>query len=466
MKQWLIIALSGFLSGCATFKSEPLNPASNGARLENRTLTETAVREFLEVNLNRRFSEWPPTAWDFEALAGAAIFYHPSLELARAQWRVALGGDRTAAGRLNPTISAVPGYNFSAANGAVPWIPSLSFDIPIETAGKRGYRRARAAQLSESARLNLVSVAWQVRAEVRTGLIDYIAARNREALLRQENVIHDQLILGLEQRVLAGSMARSELIPVRLARAKIQLELADARRQRADALVRLAGAMGVSVRSLDGLEFGYDLFAEPANVTQLLSPEARGGALKSRADILASLQEYAASQSALQLEVAKQYPDVHLGPGYQYDQGDHKFTFALTLELPLLNQNQGPIAEAEARRKESAARFNALQSKVIGELDHASTAYRIAQENLTALASIAANQQAQNEAVKAQVKAGAADPLDVLTSKLEQVLGELVKLDGQAKMHQAFGAVEAAIQSPIGGVSAAVMDQTRKESQP
>jgi outer membrane protein TolC len=97
--------------------------------------------------------------------------------------------------------------------------------------------------------------------------------------------------------------------------------------------------------------------------------------LQGRSDIQSALAEYAAAEADLQLQIAKQYPDVHLSPGYQYDQGDNKWSLGVTFELPLLNQNQGPIAEARARRLESAARFTELQAKVIGEIDRASAAY-------------------------------------------------------------------------------------------
>ena len=65
----------------------------------------------------------------------------------------------------------------------------------------------------------------------------------------------------------------------------------------------------------------------------------------------------------LRLEIARQYPDLHLNPGYEFDQADSKWALGLSIELPLLNQNQGPIAEAEARRLESAARFESLQAR-------------------------------------------------------------------------------------------------------
>ena len=93
--------------------------------------------------------------------------------------------------------------------------------------------------------------------------------------------------------------------------------------------------------------------------------------MQNRPDILASLSEYAAAQSAVQLEIAKQYPDVHLGPGYEYDQGQNKWALGLSVELPVRNRNQGPIAEAQAKREEAAARFIDLQARVIAEIDRA-----------------------------------------------------------------------------------------------
>ena len=459
----LTITLAGLLAGCVRFEPEPLNPADNGAALESRNLADPQLRTFLETNLQGQISSWPLKSWNFDALTLAAFFYHPSLELARAQWQVALGGNKTASAHPNPTLSVIPGYDFSATGGMSPWIPAITLDFPIETAGKRSYRRSRAQQLSEAARFNIVTTAWQVRANLRTNLIDFIAAAQRESLLQNVNTFHGEILRSLEQRLEAGAVARSELVPARLARARLQMDLADARRQTADARVRLAESLGVPTQALDGIEFTYDLSVRGI-ATNVLSAEVRGLALRSRADVLSALAEYSAAQSALQLEIAKQYPDLHLGPGYQYDQGDHKFTLSASLELPIFNQNQGPIAEAQARRAEAAARFNALQSKIIADLDRAASSYQVTQENLSALEAFAATQRDQNAAISAQVNAGAADPLDLLNSQLELGLSELAQLDGRAKAHQALGALEDTLQLPLATLNPSVLEQSRSHT--
>jgi outer membrane protein TolC len=106
----------------------------------------------------------------------------------------------------------------------------------------------------------------------------------------------------------------------------------------------VAEALGVPLRAVAGLKAPVYPNLSPKLAGELTSSEVRRAALQSRPDILAALAEYAASQAALQLEIAKQYPDVHLQPGYQFDQGDSKWSLGLTVELPVLHQNQGPIA--------------------------------------------------------------------------------------------------------------------------
>lgn len=448
-KAWTIITVV-LLTGCARYQPRSILPSETAASLEARRLDNPSFKEFLEKNLHRQFDVWPPKSWDFERLHLAALYYHSSLDVARAQWQVAVSGDKTAAARPNPNLSVVPGYNISAAGGLTPWFPTVTFDLPIETGGKRGFRMTQARQLSESARFNIAAAAWQVRSRLRSSLIDFTAARLREMLLQNEQSIQERIVQSLDQQLRAGAVSSSELTLVRIALDKIRLDLTDAQQQSTEARVRVAEAIGVSAQALDGVELTYDLAEPPPTVSALISSEVRRQALETRADILAGLAEYAASQSALQLEIAKQYPDIHLGPGYQYDQGDHKFSMSLTAELPLFNQNQGPIAQAEARRAEAAARFNALQAKVIIEIDRAMAIFGISQENLSTLESLFASQKKLSEAVEAQWKAGAAEQLHLLNSKIELIGIQLLQLNGRAKAQQSFGALEDAVQRPFG----------------
>ena len=454
----MFFALILALSGCARFEPKPISPAQTAAELEGRSLTSAALKTFLEKNLHRELTDWPHSRWDFDLLTLAAFYYHPDLAVARAQWNVAQAGDKTAGGRPNPTLSLTPGFDATHNPGLSPWFPAVNFDLPLETAGKRAHRIAVAEQLSESARFNLLGVAWQIRGNLRTRLLDSAAAHQRLMLLQGQVSVQEQIAHSLEQQAEAGAIARSELASRRVALQKARLDLADAASQMVAARARVAEAVGIPLNALAAAELAFDPLKELVSPGDLTSAEIRRAALQNRADILGALADYAASQATLQLEIAKQYPDVHLNPGYQFDQGQDKWSLGLTFELPIVNQNQGPIAEAAARRAEAAAKFNAVQAKALGEIDRATEILKVTDENLATLEALAEAQTQQRESVEAQVKAGALEPLDLLNAKLEFASAQLVQLDGRVKFQQAVAALEDAVQMPVALMKSSVIE--------
>ena len=446
------------LSGCARFEPRPISPAQTAAQLEGRSLTNAALKTFLEKNLHRELTDWPHPAWNFDLLTLAAFYFHPDLAVARAQWNVAQAGDKTAGGRPNPTLSLTPGFDATHNPGLSPWFPGLSFDLPLETAGKRGHRIAVAEHLSESARFNLAAVAWQIRGNLRTRRLEFAAAYERVQLLTDQLSLQEHILQSLEQQADAGAIAKSELAARRVALQKARLDSADAASQGVEAQLRLAEAVGVPVRAFNDIRLALEPVKDSVAGDDLTSAEVRRAALQNRVDILGALADYAAAQATLQLEIAKQYPDVHLNPGYQFDQGDNKWSLGLTFELPVLNQNQGPIAEAAARREEAAAKFNAVQAKALVEIERATAMLRVAKANLTTLGALAAAQSQQRESVEAQIRAGALERLDLLNARLELASAQLMQFDGRVKLQQAAAALEDAVQVPIALMKSSVIE--------
>ena len=86
--------------------------------------------------------------------------------------------------------------------------------------------------------------------------------------------------------------------------------------------------------ALDRVVFDDPLARPRPAVTVEELADARRESLRSRSDVLAALARYEATQTALQLEVARQYPDFHVGPGYQYDLGENKWSVALSPGSP------------------------------------------------------------------------------------------------------------------------------------
>ena len=124
---------------------------------------------------------------------------------------------------------------------------------------------------------------------------------------------------------------------------------------------------------------------------------------------------------------------------------------------------------AEARRQDAAARFSALQAKVLAEIERAVAVFRVSETNLEALQALTEAQAKQREAVEAQFQAGAADRLELLTARLEFTASELVRLDAQARMQRAVAALEDAVQRPLNIMNPSAIEQrpqAMKENQP
>src|SRR6266581_3810304 len=253
-----IILFAVGLAGCVRFESQPISPANNAAQLEARRLDDPGLKKFLERSLAHDLETWPPKTWDFTTLTLVAFYFSPSLDVARAQWSATQAGVQTAGGRPNPTLNLTPGYDFSAASGVSPWIPFFSVDVPVETAGKRGRRIAKAAHLSESSRLNIATVAWHVRRNVRGSLLDFTVADRRATVREQQIRVQEQIVSLLEQRLAVGAISRPDLTAPRIALNKTRLELGDAHSKRAEARARLAEAIGVGATALEGAELWFD----------------------------------------------------------------------------------------------------------------------------------------------------------------------------------------------------------------
>lgn len=438
-----VVALFGW--GCAHFEPKPLDVAKTTGDFDERRLDALELRAFLETNLGP-VAAWPLPQWTFEQLALTALYYQPKLDVARAQLASARAAEITAGARPNPTVGVTPEYNFNAASGVSPWIATVQFGVPVETAGKRGHRIERAKQLSEASRFDLISAAWEVRSTVRAAWLELCDGVQQTNLFVRQVESQQRVLAALELKLNLGAATASDIAPVRVALARTRKDLADARGQIDEAQARLAAALAVPLHSLPPpAMLATDMSLRPA----LQNGEARRRALTARADMLAALAGYAAVETALKLEIAKQYPDVHLGTGYQFDQGENKWALGLSVEIPVLNRNQGPIAEAEANRTEAAARVLTLQARIIGEVDRAVAVWQGAQTRLTALEELRAAQKSRLSSLQAQFEAGAVEALDVRLAEVELATDELLHWNARLKALRALGEVEDAAQFPL-----------------
>lgn len=443
LKPFALVGLAcACVAGCAHYEPQPLTADSVQAGLEQRTLDAPALLAFVREHL-----QCPAPPWDVDALTLAAWYYSPELDKARAQHQASAAAVLTAAQPPVPTLSLPFEYNTTASDGESPYTVGIGLDIPIETAGKRGYRVAQAQLLSTAARLDIGATAWRVRQRLRAQLLAFWDAGARANLLQSQLALRLQLLKMLERRRALGEASSPELYTVRAQVAGDRARLLQAKRDQAVALAAAAGVIGIPAGALQQQPLDLRAFDAPAR-----APRRDGlldAALRNRADVQAGLARYEASQSALQLAMANQYPDIHLGPGYTFDAGAHKIVFDLTgLSIPLPRNNRGPIAEATAKRRLAAAQVQATVASALADVDRAFAGWPPAAAALTSARDALAEQERLVHAAAAALRAGEEDRPNLLRSELDAAAARLTVQQALLDLQKAAAAIEFAVQRP------------------
>ncbi|MGH7781214.1 MAG: TolC family protein [Candidatus Binataceae bacterium] len=437
---------------CATYRPAPLKPAEAAQEFAQRTLGTPELCGYLRANLSTASPACPPERWDLAALTLVGFYYSPDLAVAQAKLNVARAAIITAGQRPNPSLGLGPAYTASAAPSFAPWaIGAVSFNFPIETAGKRGYRIAQAERLADAAALAVGETAWRVRSAVRTALLNHLVAQQEYDLARAYESASERTAQLLEERVSAGAASAPELNFALGNLAAARLKAAQAQSRVPETLNVLAAALGVPVGALQGATFAWPELERPPDEAALTPSLVQQQALLNRIDLRRMLAEYAAADEALRLEIARQYPDINLGGGYSWEVNENIFELIPVVTLPLMNQNQGPIAEAQAKRAQVAAEFVALQDSIIAQANGALTSYRGALSAFEQGRSSATFSKTRLASMRRAAELGDIDSLALATAQLQTIVAEQSSVSALVSAQAALGALEDAVERPLEG---------------
>jgi outer membrane protein, heavy metal efflux system len=433
------------LSGCAVhrYQPAPIVPAQTASTLDTRSLSNPGLHTFLEKNVGHAVTPWPPKTWDLATLSLAALYFNPSLEAARARVAESQAAIVTAGARPNPSLGIAPGV-------PSPYLFNLDFSVPIETAGKRGHRIQAARSLDEAAQFDLTDSAWKVRSGVRLALLNHLLASRSLDLLRSEEQVRGDQVSILEQRFVVGEIPRPEVDLARIELSKTHLAVNSAEGHLGETKAALAASIGIRVVGLQGLDFSWTDLDSPPSAESLSPEEIQRDAVLNRLDVRRSLAQYAAAEADLQLEISKQYPDLQIGPGYTYEERNSFFVIGFSTTLPLFNRNQGPIAEAEARRREAGASFLEKQAQVIAGSERALALYTAALKELAEADQFLRKlQDTQLRMIQQAVRLGEEDRLSLNGVQLQSSILARARLDALARAQSALGELEDAVQRPL-----------------
>src|SRR6202167_338414 len=235
-------AFAMLCAGCAAYRPAPLSAVRNAQEIQARSLDDPRLRTFVAaaragapsradggVDDGAATDAQVRRNWDLATLTLAALYFHPDLDLARADIAEARAGVRTARQVPNPSLSF---EDLSYTPGAPPgtaWTIAPVVNFMIETFGKREKRTAEATAMLQAARGELRSASWRVRAGVRDALIDLCAAQRRLDLLQARLDAQGQLVTLLERGLTVGETSGLELAREHADRNRINLAARAAR---------------------------------------------------------------------------------------------------------------------------------------------------------------------------------------------------------------------------------------------
>lgn len=433
------MAVCLLIAACQAYVPKSLDPQATAIHFGKRRLDDPELRMAIVSSghwSNKR--AWPPSPWKLRELQGAALYYHPEIAVAKAKAATARAGIQTADTAPNPTLSFAPELG-NPGGGVSPWVLGFTLDYQIETANKRGERTAQAQAASNAAALSIADTAWTVSSGVRAALLELETATRRLEILESQRENDDSLISMASERVKAGEAPRTDLAIYQTQQSRNSLDLADGRSKLDAARAKLADALGVPAISISNTAVSFGALDHfPATPTE---QTLRKAALIRRSDILGALEDYAAADAGLRLEIAKQTPDLHLNPGYTFDQGQSKWALGIGLTLPV-DRNAGPIREAVAKRDEAAAVFERLQIGIRGELDQSLAAYHADLQRLREVESLVTTQSKQLDDAEHLAKAGEGERVAENTARSLVLQAKLARIDALGQAQQSLGRLQ------------------------
>jgi len=435
--------------GFQEYMAKPIDTAAVAQKINSKHPDDSRFNQFL-INNGYSPQQLPLQKWGLDELTYCALFFHPSLDVARAQWRAAEAAKLGAGERPRPTINGSLAKGNNANNDISPYAYGLSIDIPIETADKRSIRIENAEHLSQAARLEIAQAAWRLRNQVALSLYEYQFNRQLTKLLADEQARRQEIVDIYQKRIDLGESSNIELSTAKLQLQTAAAELNARERNSLVLLSQLANSLGLSVNQLQAMQL-----AESTSTDQLaalaVQADVQSSALLNRLDIRAALERYAAAEAKLKLEIARQYPDISLSPGYTYEFGNKVWSLGLSSLLTMLNKNKAAIAEATALREVEAAQFEALQTAVIAEANTANAKLAQAKQMLENQKNLLQQQQRNTQRMERRFSSGDIDKLEVTYARLEQVVAEKNVALSRYQLTTSANELENALQTPLSG---------------
>jgi outer membrane protein TolC len=445
-------ALVLIAGGCMGYEAKPLTPTTmqsalaaptpDQIRVEAKSLKHPLLKP---VEFDNRDGLTP------EQAAIMAVLANPSLRAIRDQRGLAAAQTIQAGILPNPQLGV--GFDFpygGSDEGAVTaHAISLSWDV-TQLISHDAKVRAASAQAA-SVDLDVAWQEWQIAQAARTAVYDVISLQAQLELSRE---IDRQLAQNLS--IVRDAVDRHDKTLLDLAAAEsasLQAHAAVLGQERDlnDARLALNKALGISP------DADVKLNPKTSLADEVSVPSAEkilGGLEHRRLDLIALRMGYQSEEETLRAAVLEQFPKINIGFNQQRDNTNvESLGFAVTVDLPVFDRNQGAIATEKATRQklfdEYVQRVYQARYDVYTAVDDLNAVVRQIKANQEALPSM----QKLIDSYSAALNQGNVDVLSYYTaiSDLAQKQLEVLKLRQQ--LTDGFVALELAAGEYLSGLT-------------
>ncbi len=422
------ICLISCLTSCAeyqTYTPSPVDTEYTTRQYRRLGINAPEIKNWLLEN-NEAVTTWPRQSWNVESLILIGNYFSTDLAIAKAEVEVAKAAEVTAGQKPNPEIEFSSERHSDHPDSVSPWTIGSIFSWIYERPEKRQARVEHARALSEVAHLKQFEIKWEIRDTITDHYLDVMAANRKITMLFEEKKILQEGTEVLDQRLSHGQASDFEISSSRLELQRLRLLISETEAEQTRSKSRLALAVGLPADALNDVDLDESLYAQlpDINIYDLNLEVLQARALIERPDILITLSDYVVAEADLHREIENQYSDITFSPGFMFDQHDNVWVLGSSWMLPLNAKNEGPIAEAEARRKVREQQVLAHQGEILGQVHDARIRYKTALNILKEADSIITELTDRGRKLQRQYDLGYSDRLSIIRNQLEILIAK------------------------------------------
>ena len=309
-----------------------------------------------------------------EYLCSQAVENHPLLRRDRARVNSAEGGALQAGLYPNPRFDTNNPQVFNGANSLFNAGVMQEFVVK----GKRQLERAAALRTVQQAELGLMQDRYVLLTLIRSQFYTTLAAQVRvEVLTRLLAITEASLKTGKERAEVAKIATDTEALLLRVDYNKTLADLENARRildgERRQ-LSALIGVPGLVQGELDG-----SLASDPPGFDEEILNRF---VTEQHLQVQISKIEIEKNKVLLKRAEVEPYPNITLGPAYQWGltKGNEQYWLTVTFPIPVADRNQGNIMAARANIRDATESLSAVQLELLRHVADSYSKYLGAKE--------------------------------------------------------------------------------------